>query len=242
MKNAVIIVLAVLVLAMGGYLVYDKIIDKDDKKQENNIEDNKNIEEKIVLSKLEQYKSDTIDKINVNIIDSVSGKYKNEIIAYKDNKEVWKYTTDEYEIPQREPFKIIVIMGEKLYIQFMGDIFILNIENGKLISKVENIGWDCKYIYINDEYIYITSVNGGSPFDIPYYLTIISIKTNEQVNRIKLYEQDDIYLIEKINNYEIVFAKTIFNSDLGEFTELYSKSVKTDELLNKSFNLKSIFE
>jgi len=43
MKNAVIIILAVLVLAMGGYLVYDKIIDKDDKiEDDNTIENNEN--------------------------------------------------------------------------------------------------------------------------------------------------------------------------------------------------------
>jgi len=43
MKNAVITVLAVLVLAMGGYLVYDKIIDKDDKIEDNNkTNDNQN--------------------------------------------------------------------------------------------------------------------------------------------------------------------------------------------------------
>jgi len=41
MKNAVITVLAVLVLAMGGYLVYDKIIDKDDKIVENKDEETK---------------------------------------------------------------------------------------------------------------------------------------------------------------------------------------------------------
>jgi len=42
MKNVVITVLAVLVLAMGGYLVYDKIIDKDDKIEGNKLEENNN--------------------------------------------------------------------------------------------------------------------------------------------------------------------------------------------------------
>ena len=45
-KNVVIVILLILVLGMGGYLVYDKVIDKDVDKKENNTEkvENSNID------------------------------------------------------------------------------------------------------------------------------------------------------------------------------------------------------
>ena len=98
MKNVIITILAILVLGLGGYLVYDKVIAKDEvtkEKEENNsiVDDNVNVEknekefdDELILNEIEKIKSDkslnNIQKME-NILNLIHNDYYSIVINAK---------------------------------------------------------------------------------------------------------------------------------------------------------------
>jgi len=190
MKNAVITVLAVLVLVMGGYLVYDKIIDKDDNKVQDNII--KKSEELDINSyevrslfapfgyhtnfdKEELYYKDKV------ILEDLSTEYKNRLAFakyfYENKKYEGTYKIDEF-------ISLDTLTSSKLeeyYKKLFGN-------NDKYIAQsFDSFGIDRMFMdYIKEQELYTASQNGGDADFTRYGNQLYkAIKTE---NTIELYE------------------------------------------------------
>lgn len=72
MKNVIITILLIIVLCLGGYLVYDKVIDKKD----NNVKDNNKVEENTTNETEERdYNLDDAKKLMETYVDDVTSIY-----------------------------------------------------------------------------------------------------------------------------------------------------------------------
>lgn len=239
-KNIIIIIELIIILILGSLIIIKCINPtKQGETQDNKqLTENKNDtnKEKNILTSLEEYKSKKIEKVLSKQIELDNQKFQTEITAYNKNNElIWNFTSENYDMPQSEPFRVIAIVNQNLYIQLMNEIIAIDIETGNKLKQIDNIGFNCEYIYIdNNSNIYITSQPGGFSFGIPTDLTILNTNTNEIINTINLYNANNNYIYEIKDINENI---TIVKKQLENETELETKTIPTSEILNKNFNI-----
>lgn len=238
MKNIIITILAILVLGLGGYLVYDKVIDKDVKEEVKN-ESNKKEKEEYTL----------IDKNN----ESVQFLYSYRAInSYMDKK---LYTTEYLKVEDRtaeEKYSIASnIFAKESHDGFSEDGQTIELlENQKVkngyervfgpntYKKPEKMSFGCEdyEIYSKDENYYVLVANGcGGPFativenidEVRKYRDRIEIKTSFCIKGIneELSSDDNMnynFYYKDLDEKELI-AKVAKNSNVDIFKEYKDK-------------------
>lgn len=155
-------------------------------------EDNKSlVNRQDNLKRLEKidYKSDNITNIDVkyNISDEFNNPMSQPIItAYNGDEVVWNYQFDGYLISQHSNFDLISVVDNELYLQYMGKISILNLDNGTITYNLEYNNEDYHIYSVFNVYedlknIYVVGSYGGSSCLNRF---IIIDKTNKSINSI----------------------------------------------------------
>lgn len=230
MKNVVIIVLAILVLGLGGYLVYDKVIDKDV-----NEENNKEQKEEYTL----------LDKDNESVQFLYSYRATNSYVLDKK-----LYTTEYLKVDDRtqeEKYSIAsnVFQKESHSIQNEEGDLLKVLENKKIqnayerifgpntYEKTKNMSFACEdyEIYSKDDNYYVLVSNGcGGP--IP--------RIQENIDEVRKYNDR----IEIKTSFCVLGVKETFSSDENMNYYFYYKDVDEKEMIakvDKNINI-NIFE
>lgn len=227
MKNVLIIILSVLVLALGGYIVYDKLL-KDD----NNLYDNYSDENNYFSGN-----DDTLVKVNEddNFVD-IDIKYHGDMIDL-DKYVVEFNNNDEYS------GKLLNLTVSSINLSGKDYIFKL-INHPQSCTEMNNYTDNHNVFYINDTKIYNQN-NQACYLESVTSITVINGKyiglvfRNQRSNYMNVYNSD-AQLIDKIdflnisiNDSEIVYSE--YEENNGCLVNRYSYNISVDGKPIKTF-------